>query len=106
MTLAACGGGGRAQTDRSRLAVFDDCISHTDFLVLIHHAAKRSIIETIKDRARKDVVGEVATAASERILGQGADAGTRRYLMSTARPLGRDAMTIENCWDRFSPITR
>lgn len=91
------GGGGA-----SGIAIFNGCISHTRYLVLVHEPRGSSAIETIHDRAHGGVVAEV-TGAHGAIL-PGAAAATGRYTMSTATPLGRDATAIERCWDKFSPV--
>ena len=86
------------------VGVFNACISHTRFLVLVDRGSRNGVIETIRDRANRGLVGEVAAGRAPVTLG-GAAAGDGRYLMSTATPLGRDASAIETCWDRFSPIS-
>ena len=82
---------------------FNSCITGTRFLVLVRHGRENDVVETIKDRALGAVVGEVAAGRHPNTLG-GAAAGNGRYVMSTRTPLGRDAVSIEKCWDSFSPI--
>jgi hypothetical protein len=82
---------------------FNSCITGIRSLVLVRHGRENDVVETIKDRTLGAVVGEVAAGRHPNTLG-GAAAGNGRYVMSTATPLGRDAVSIEKCWDGFSPI--
>src|SRR5579864_3388965 len=64
---------------------------------------EHSFAETIKDRVSDAIVGQVAPGQPPTTLG-GAAAANGRYVISTATPLGRDAIAIEGCWDRFFPL--
>jgi hypothetical protein len=101
IALAGCGSDGGGST---KLSSFQDCLRTRPFLIVTVRGLDKGVLVTIKDRARGTVVGEVATGRSTPLGGAAAKNG--RYLMSTATPLGRDATTIEDCWDRFFPITR
>jgi hypothetical protein len=83
---------------------FNACITGNRFLVLVRHGRGSIVVETIKDRARRDVVGEVTVNRHPPVMLGGAAAEDDGYVMSTATPLGRDARTIEECWDRPFPV--
>jgi hypothetical protein len=103
VVVAGRGGGDGGKGDGGHIAAFNGCISQTGFLVLVRHGFGNGVIETIKDRAHGAVEAEVASGRAPTTLA-GAAAANGPYVMSTATPLGRDASSIEECWDRFFPI--
>ncbi len=98
-TAVAFSDGGRG----GGMKQFDACITGSRFLVLTRHG-RGIVVETIKDRARRDVVGEVTVNRQPAVMLGGAAAEADGYVMSTATPVGRDARTIEECWDRPFPV--
>jgi hypothetical protein len=85
------------------LGVFNACIGRRQFLTLARDRSGSKVLEVIDDRARDAKVGEVTSGRDAGTLG-GAAAGNGRFTMSTAATPGRDAIAIERCWDRYSPI--
>ena len=83
---------------------FNACITGSRFLALVRHQDGSSVVETINDRAGRMVVGEVTVNRTPPVMLGGAAAEDDGYVMSTATPLGRDAVTIEECWDRPFPV--
>ena len=100
MTVAC--GGNRHGSSNAGLGVFNSCIARSHFLDLVRHHSGDAV-EVINDRAERAKVGEVTSGRTASILG-GAAASNGRFTMATATPLGRDATTVERCWDQFSPI--
>jgi hypothetical protein len=84
------------------VATFNACIKRTRFLVLVRHGNSTSATETIDDRARGGEVGEVAIGRRAPMVGVSAS-GNGRYVMSTATPVGRDASSIDGCWNSAFP---
>jgi hypothetical protein len=100
LTAIASRDGGRG----GGMQEFNACVTGSRFLVLVRHGHGSSVVETIKDRARRAVVGEVTVNRTPPVMLRGAAADNDGYLMSTATSLGRDALTIEGCWDRPFPV--
>jgi hypothetical protein len=91
--------------DSGGLGVFNACIDHKQFLVLVRHGNQHGVIEALRDRKSGALMGEVVPNHGPfPIMLGGAAAATNRYVMSTATPLGRDPSAIENCWDSYSPV--
>ena len=103
VSVIAFVGGGADGGNSGGVGPFNACITQTRFLVLVRYGDEHSFAETIKDRVSDAVVGEVAPGQPPTTLG-GAAAANGRYVISTATPLGRDAIAIEGCWDRFFPL--
>jgi hypothetical protein len=91
LTGVGNGGGGEAG--------FNACVANDRALVLAGHGSGDGAVEQITHRSRDGVVAMVSTGRSPRTLG-GAVAADGGYVMSTATPAGRDALAIEDCWDR------
>ena len=91
--------GGRRGGGGSGIQEFNACISGSHFLVLVRRRDGSSAVETIRDRERSDFVGEVTVNRVPPATLGGSGAENDGYVMSTATGLGRDARTIQTCWD-------